>query len=529
MKKTAILLFSGVLASAMMTLVSSCGDSYLDIENGNSLNTSTFWKTEEDAEKGVVAVYNMFYRQGTWTRNMYTQLNGMADDGVSYAGWSELAEYAKFIFTNYNFSEFNTKAYREHYVAINRANQVLDNIDNIPFASDEHRADLKAQTKFLRAFYYYYVTNIWENVPICLATASASDQPEQGDADRMFTIIEQDLLDAIPDLPLTRKESEYGRPTRGSAYALLAKTYAQHHKWAEATEALKWIIEGEGKALYDLVGDYGDNFRETTENNCESLYEIQFSMAMGSIGFDGTDNYQSPNAQLGTQIEINQSPAGIGWNNIEACRWLVDYFKREKTVDGKNDPRLYYTLFYREAADDFPENDNKIYKWDSWNEGWGNRVFIRKYSTDTHVNDIYYWNGNNFRSLRLADMLLLYAEALNETGGPTDKAVECVNRVRTRAGLPTLANSTYYNASAITASKDAFRNHLKIERAMELACECVRWFDLKRWGIDDAATLEELKSRDSDFNNFVIGKSIRVPLPQHDVDNNPNLTQNPNY
>ena len=156
-------------------------------------------------------------------------------------------------------------------------------------------------------------------------------------------------------------------------------------------------------------------------------------------------------------------------------------------------------------------------------------MFIRKYSTDTHVNDIYYWNGNNFRSLRLADMLLLYAEALNETGGPTDKAVDCVNRVRNRAGLPTLANSTYYNASTITASKDAFRNHLKIERAMELACECVRWFDLKRWGINDAATLEELKSRDSDFNNFVIGKSIRVPLPQHDVDNNPNLTQNPNY
>lgn len=172
-----------------------------------------------------------------------------------------------------------------------------------------------------------------------------------------------------------------------------------------------------------------------------------------------------------------------------------------------------------------------MYKYASWNEdGWGNRVFIRKYCTDTHVNEMYYWNGNNFRSFRLADMYLLYAEALNEISGPADtKVVDFIDRVRTRAGLPTLENSTYYRIADIKASKDAMRNHIKIERALELGCECVRWFDLKRWGIDDAATLNELKARDTDFNNFVIGKSIRVPLPQFEVDNNPNLSQNPNY
>ncbi len=523
MKKLSIILTAGLMA-----VMSACSDSDLNIENGNSLNSSNFWQTESDAEKGVVAVYNMFYRQGTWTRNMYTQLNGMGDDGVSYAGWSELAEYSKFIFTNYNFSEFNTKSWKEQYIAVNRANQVLDNIDAIPFENDAHKADLKAQALFLRSFYYYYITNIWENVPICLKTSSAADHPEQGDPDFMFTQIEDDLLAAIPSLPLTRPAADLGRPTRGSAYALLAKTYMQHKKWNEAAEALKWIIEGEGKSLYSLVGDYGDNFNEATEFNKESLYEINFSMAMGTIGYDGTDNYSSPNAQLGTQIEINQSPSGIGWNNIEATHWVVDYFKREKTVDGKNDPRLYYTYFYREAADDYPDGDNKIYKWDSWNSGWGNRVFIRKYSTDTHVNDIYYWNGNNFRSFRLADMYLLYAEVLNEIDGPNAKSETYINMVRNRAGLPDLKDSNYYNRTNIMASKNSLLEHIKIERALELACECVRWFDLKRWGFD-ATTVADLKSRDADFNNFVIGKSERVPLPQFEVDNNPNLTQNPNY
>lgn len=512
-----------------MAVMSACSDSDLNIENGNSLNSSNFWKTESDAEKGVVAVYNMFYRQGTWTRNMYTQLNGMADDGVSYAGWSELAEYSKFIFTNYNFSEFNTKAWKEHFIAINRANQVLDNIDAIPFADDKHKADLKAQAYFLRAFFYFYVVNIWENVPICLKTSSAADKPEQGNPDYFFTLIEDDLSqNVIPNLPLTRTAAEQGRPTRGAAYALLAKTYMQHKKYAEAANALKWIIEGEGKALYDLVADYGDNFKEDTEFNKESLFEINFSMAMGTIGYDGTDNFSSPNAQLGTQIEINQSPSGIGWNNIEATHWVVDQMKKEKTVDGKNDPRLYYTYFYREAAEDFPDGDNQIYKWNSWNEGWNNRVFIRKYDTDTHVNDIYYWNGNNFRSFRLADMLLLYAEALNEVNGPNATSENCINRVRNRAGLPDLKDSKTYNRTNIMASANALREQIKLERAMELACECVRWFDLKRWGID-STTLAELKTRDADFNNFIVGKSERVPLPQFEVDNNPNLDQNPNY
>lgn len=530
--KTLHKFFLAAMASAaLLPLATGCSEDKLDIENGNSLNSANFWKNQDDAEKGLVAVYNMFYRQGTWTRNIYTQLNGMADDGVSYAGWTELAEYAKFIFTNYDFWEFNGKSYKEHYIAVNRANQFLDHIDDIPCASDAVKNDLKAQGLFLRSFFYYYMTNIWENIPICLQTSSADDHPEQGNPDVMFTQIENDLNWIISNkaLPLRRQAADYGRPTLGSAYALLAKTYMQHKKWNEAANALKWICEGEGKGIYHLMDNYADNFREETENNAESLFEIQFSMVQGNIGYDGTDNYQSPQAQLGTQIEINQSPAGLGWNNIEATHWPVDYFKREKTVDGKNDPRLHCTYWYREAAQDFPDADNQIYKYSSWNEeGWGNRVFIRKYDVESHNNSMYYWNGNNFRNFRLADMYLLYAEALNEISGPSDQAIEYIDKVRQRAGLPRLANSTYYRLADIKSSKDKLRDHIKIERGLELGCECVRWFDLKRWGFD-AKNLSELKARDNDFNNFTPGKSERVPLPQFDVDNNPNLSQNPNY
>ena len=510
-----------------ISLFVSCDPALLDIKNENTLSTGIFWKTEADIEAGVVAIYGMFYRQGTWTRNIYTQMNGMADDGVSYAGWTELREYSQFKFTDYNFWECNGKMWSEHYVAIFRANQVLDNIGNVTFADDKRKDDLTGQAKFLRAFYYYYITNLWDNVPLVLKTSSAADKPEQANPDIVFTQIAKDLEDAIKLLPEKREPRDFGRVTKGAAYALLAKTYAQHHKWDDAKRCLEWLIDGDGKKYYDLVSNWSDNFNPLTENNKESLFEIQFSL-MNRVGFDQTDNYLDANAQLGTQIEMNQAPSGIGWNNIEARRWLVDYYKREKTTDGKNDVRLFYTVWYNEAQSDFPEFPNQKIYGEPWNTDWGNRVFIKKYSTD--VLPIYYWNDNNFRSLRYADMLLLYAEVLNElSASPPAKAIECVNRVRNRIGLPNIQNSTYYNGAQITSDKNAFRNHIKIERGLELAFECVRWIDLKRWGINNEATLNELKSRDADFNNFIIGKSIRMPLPQREVDNNPNLKQNPDY
>jgi len=511
----------------VVALFASCDDSLLDIQNKNTLSTGIFWKTEEDIESGVNAIYNMFYRQGTWTRNIYTQMWGMADEGVSLAGWTELNEYAKFIFNNYNFGEVNTKIWREHYVAIFRANQVLDNIENVAFADDTHKSDLIGQAKFLRAFYYFYLTILWDNVPLVLHTSSAADQPAQATADEMFAQIEEDLEDAITKLPPVRDSRDYGRATKGAAYGLLARTYAQHHQWEDARRCLAWLIEGEGTTYYALAPNYADNFMSTTENNKESLYEIQFSL-MNRVGYDQTDNAFDPNAQLGTQIEMNAGPPGKGWGNIEARRWLVDYFKREKTTDGYNDARLFYTLWYDGASSDFPEYSNHQIYGSPWSTDWGSRVFVKKYSTD--VLPLYYWNDNNFRSIRYADMLLLYAEVLNELNAvPPAKAIECVNRVRNRVKLPNLESSIYYNGVQITGNKDAFREHLKIERGLELAFECVRWVDLKRWGIDDPATLAELQGRDADFNNFVIGKSIRMPIPQFEVDNNPNLKQNDQY
>ena len=214
----------------------ACSEDLLDIQNENGLSTGVYWKSEDDVNSGLSAVFAMFYRQGTWTRNIYTQLTGMADDGVSYAGWTELNEWTKFKYTNYNFSETQLKLWREHWTAINRANQVLDHVDDpaIPFSSEEDRLDVKGQALWLRSFYYFYMTALWDNIPILTKTSSAADKPATHSADEVFTQIENDLEEAIKYLPLTR-EVDKARPTKGAAYGLLAKTYAQHKKDRKST------------------------------------------------------------------------------------------------------------------------------------------------------------------------------------------------------------------------------------------------------------------------------------------------------
>lgn len=127
--------------------------------------------------------------------------------------------------------------------------------------------------------------------------------------------------------------------------------------------------------------------------------------------------------------------------------------------------------------------------------------------------------------VRFADILLLYAEVLNELD-MTGDAIQYVDEVRARVGMEALA--TAYPGAV--SDKDAFRERLKIERVLELCGESVRWADLKRWGdLESPETVSVVAARDPDFNNFVVGKHIRLPLPQLEVLNNPNLTQNPNY
>lgn len=498
----------------LMFFATSCKKALLDQMNPNTLTVEEFWKSETDAQKGVNSIYAIFYQDGTWSRWIYFRLDLTSDEGYSISPWVELADWTRFNYVNYNFWEGNSWTWRDTYKAIFRCNQVLKYVPDIPFTDATKKNQILAQAKFLRAFYYYYGALLWENIPIVLEPpVDPGVQPEQNTLAEVWAQVEKDLNESITDLPVQWDDANTGRPTKGAAYAMLARTLMQQHKWPEAKNALDYFFTGAGKDLYGLV-DYKENFRATQENNRESIFEIQFSNA--NTGGDG----DFVNNNMGCNRPQFFAPRGIGWSDGQARYWLVTEFKKEKTTDGKIDPRLQYSLFYPSLEADFGD---KIYgrSW-QWN---ADEAWFKKYSRDYYRNNEDYFSEVNNRLIRYADVLLLYAEVLNELG-QTGTAYQYVDLVRARAKLSPLA--TAY--PSIGTNKDSFRERLKMERALELCGESVRWADLKRWGdLDTQAKVDAVAQRDPDFRNFVVGKNIRLPIPQSEVLNNPNLTQNPGY
>lgn len=509
----------------------SCEKDVLNIENVNQPTQDQFWKSESDAELGVNAIYHSIYSDGAWRRWIFFRYNLSSDEGYSQSPWTELADWTKFLYTNYNFWEGNSCIWRDHYKAIFRCNQVLDNIPSIEFADPNKKLTILGQAKFLRAFYYYDLVSLWGNIPLVLKSSQPSDKYPTTIADSVWLQIKKDLIEASDVLPEKWNNDNLGRPTKGAALGLLARAEMQTHNWKSAKDALDWLVTGDGKKYYGLTTNWRDNFTALNENNIESVFEIQFS----NVNINTPGDIVNPN--IGIEIGQFFAPRGIGWSDGQGRYWIVNEFRKELTINGKIDPRLQYTFFYKDCAIDFPE-DKLIYGKD-WTKGekannWGkrggtdgNECWYRKFARDyepTRTGEDYY-SEINFRYLRYADILLMYAECLNELG-QTANAYQYVNLVRARVKMKTLESAYPEIGTSVTL----FRERMKMERLFELTGECTRWNDLKRWGeLESQEGINKLTARDPDFKNFVVGKSHYLPIPQSEIDADPLLKQNLAY
>ncbi|RYY54081.1 MAG: RagB/SusD family nutrient uptake outer membrane protein [Chitinophagaceae bacterium] len=504
-----------VLAAGLVALLlPSCKKDLLNVENPNTITEEQFWQTEEDADQGVNAAYAMFYKPGGWSRWIYFRLDLTSDEGCSKSPWIELADWTRFQYVNYNFWEGNAITWRDTYKAIFRCNQVLANVPAIEFADNTKKDLLLAQAKFLRGLYYYYAALMWENIPVVLDVSKPDDLPAQVPVAQVWAQVEKDFSEALAVLPVEWGAVDKGRPTKGSASAFLARAQMQQHKWPEAKASLDYFFTGAGAGKYNLTTSFQDNFTHTNENNSESVFEIQFSDL--NKGGDGDD----PNQNMGHNRAQFFAPRGIGWSDGQARYWLVNQFKQERTIANTLDPRLRASLFYPALEADFGD---KVYG-RNWEWG-GDEAWFRKYQRDYFRSNEDYFAQNNVRLVRYADVLLMYAEVLNEMD-QTATAAQYVNTVRARSNIAALA----VGQPASLLGKDAFRERLKVERALELCGESVRWADLKRWDdLTTAAKVAVVAQRDPDFNNFVVGKHNRLPIPQTEVLNNPNVVQNDQY
>lgn len=497
----------------------ACSD-LLDIDNPNKQTTNEFWKTEQDAQLGVNACYAIFYRIGSWHRYLHWRFDLLSDEGYSMSPLVQTSDWTRFIYADYNHDNNQTVIWREAYRGIFRANQVLTYVPQIEIQDAKKKDAYLGQAYFHRAYNYFHLAILWEEVPLVTNLQNPGDQPKQGTLEDVWNLIEDDLLLAIDLLPEEWEREEKGRITKGAAKALLARAYMQQHRWEDAQKQLDWLVIGEGKKYYGLVTNYKDNFSHLTENNKESVFEIQFSDALNGGESD------EKGATNGHQRSIIFGLAGIGFRDGLARPWLLDLYKQERTKDGKLDPRLRVSLLYKDLATDFPTEETGKFYGKTWEEGgWGNDVYYRKYSRDDFRTTEDRHSQLNFRVIRYADILLMYAECLNELGKTTD-AYTYVDLVRERANMRPLKEA-YPN---IGNDKQKFRERLQTERVLELNGECVRWFDIKRWELYNTPQgLAALRERDPDYDNFIVGISHRQPIPSSEIVNNPNLKQLEGY
>ena len=421
------------LAATLAFSAFSCKKSLdLDIENTNRIDESNFWKTSKDAVEGINAVYGNFYRNGSpYSRWLPYYMDVRSDDGYSTSGWNELRSISGLNITQYSF-EVNYDTWWHHYRGVYRANQVLAYVPGITM-DEALKTRILGEAKFLRAVYYYNLVSIWGNIPLILEPSKPADKPSQSTSEEVWAQIEKDLTEAAAALPVSYTGEEIGRATKGAAFGYLGRAHMQQKEWQQAATALEWLVSGPGRARYNLVTNYADNFRHTTENNTESVFEVQFKMRPENGGDDG------PTSNVGTSRPPFFAPPGHGFNDANMHRWVVQEFLKESNGTGGRDTRLAVTALYDSTdarGPDFTLVYGSTFTAKNYDNNIKNRVWYHKYLDDYFRNaggEFEVFNSPiNFRALRFADVLLMYAEALNnlnKTGEAYAHAAVCAKEL----------------------------------------------------------------------------------------------------
>lgn len=485
MKNVKILFAAGALALFTAT---GCSDDFLDLAPISQQNSTNFYKTSEDMKNALTAVYGSLQYGGQYYSSM-SIIGELRSDNTEITNPAAGADQqAVDDFTNVPVTSISSNTWNAHYQGIQAANILLDRINNVTMD-----ANLKAryigEAKFLRALMYFNLVRIYGDVPLVV---TAINDPQEGysfgreSAEKVYELIISDLTEAENSLPASYSGADLGRATKGAAMALLGKVYLTQKNWGLAVEKLRQVIEGAGP--YRLVDNYANIFGPANENNVESIFEVQFK---GGLAGEGSP-YSNQFAPIGSGKAVVSVGNPLG-QNIPTDEFFQSYeegdLRRTVSMDTS------YVL-----------NGNSV-----------RHNYIKKYISTPVSNldaDV------NWIVLRYADVLLMYAEALNEQGFvPNGPAFDYLNQIRKRAGLAEVT-AVNENPALELDSQAAFRLAVEKERRMELAFEGHRWFDLVRTG----RAIEVMAAKGMQPHQALF------PIPQSQIDINPDLmTQNPGY
>lgn len=485
----------------LLTLFSvlSC-EEFLDRQPLDQLVAESFYQTEDDLTRGVLAAYNPLQDQD-WTGKGWMITEIPTDN--SQPGGSD-PEHTPI--DNFTVNADNPPVagyWRIHYRTVALANVILDKTPLSQIAGTPTAAAIMGEARFLRALAYFDLVRIYGGVPLMTVAPTYDGEllKPRSTVAEVYELIVADLTDAAATLPTTRSGSELGRATKGSALGLLAKVQLTRKDFAAARDAAKACID---LGVYQLMPNFGDNFElATSDNNAESVFQVQFF----GCGPFGTGNplqaFFAPWGQgitkdrdgWGSQIPTAPNLNGPGTTIVNA--FTTGDLRKAATL---MTPNTYYpTINAGDGGYTYPSMGASA-----------TNANIKKYVVGAGSSICFMSTPMNFHVIRYADVLLSLAEAYVELGGGATvnaDALAAFNAVRVRAGL---APVTFID-----------RETLFTERRLEFAFEGQRWFDLLRQGI----TLERMRVH----GKVISDHNLLFPLPSAELRINTNLTQNPGY
>ncbi len=481
-----------ILAFSAGIFLSGCKNEFLELAPQSQLSVESYYKTAEQIEFAVNGAYSTLQTSNMY-QNWYVLSEIPSDNTTNNLSGSvtDQDEFDKFYIRTTN--PFTANFWNESYKGINKCNMVLAKIDGVTM--DASRKDqLTKEVKFLRGLMYFNLVRIFGGVPLVTSTIQITDAYviARSSQAETYTQIIKDLTDA-ETLPVSYTGTDVGRATRGSVKALLGTVYMTMKDYSKGEAKLaEVILSGQYSLLENTPGSlnitgYEKIFDPTNHNHKESVFEVQFKKGGYGEGSSFANNFAPENS--GTSVV---SVGGTSGNNIPT----EDVSNAYETGDLRKDFSMASSYI-----------DNKT----------GKIVFIRHIKK---YRDTPYQSGdtnNDFLVIRYADVLLMYAEALNENGKTTE-ACSYLNKVRRRGFGCQSTETSPIDIS--TSDKVVFREKVLQERRVELAFEGHRWFDLIRTG----RAVELMKSKGFKINDT----QLICPIPQKQVDINPAvIEQNP--
>lgn len=496
-------------AIVVIIAISSCSEDFLDRQPLDQINSSNFYKTEEDAKQALIAVYDAFQYQsspGVSWAPFVTYSDILSDD--MYAGGADANDGEDDNELNsYELPATNQiihSLYLKNYVGIYRANLLLEKLDEIE-ASAEFKQRVTAECKFLRAYFYTELVRFFENIPLLTATIkgpSEYSQPQAAPSD-VYNQIATDLMDAMDDLPESVPTVENGRVTKWAAVGLLARIYLFYEGVygadlvangnavgrAQVLARVENMIANSDRALHP---DYSEIFRKAGEFSTESVLEIPHgdSPAWWDWGY-----LRGSEGNLAAQLQGPRVTGSENWNR----GWSFGPVSQKLVDDLSGDPRFVSTIL---TEDELDGNLIKGYQHTGF--------FSKKYSSDAE-----HWGSDgqfehnrtcNNRVIRYSDVLLMAAEL------GSANAQDYLDQVRARVGLSSVPATT--------------QNIMK-ERRLELSLEGIRYFDVVRQGMnvamDEFTIVGQLGPKYTD-DAVVYDVIFRpetggfLPIPQSEID-----------